>query len=305
MKSLKKLYAAFKYLEYILALIFHKASNILSKIAYLIIFRPKYGNFFFKDVNLNNILVKSLSYREFKLKVLINSFWDNWRIKDYETWPLEEILNDLEQDRRSDIIYYEIGANIGYSALVASKILHKRGIVYAIEPEPTNYKTLCDNILLNKATNIVALNFGVSNANKVEKLYYNIYHTKMKYSLPVSGMGAHSMVYDNRLHNKETYSNVIFLKFSKLIEDFALMDPSHIFIDALGAELIILETFGDVFKKKSLKKIMVDIEEKSQDIESTKVFKFMKKKKFKLLRSNFYEGTKNLPNTFRAVFYRS
>ena len=68
----------------------------------------------------------------------------------------------LYKNESKKIIFYEIGANVGYSSLLISKILFNRGKVYSFEVEPTNYKTLCDNIILNKLENIVPLNIGIA-----------------------------------------------------------------------------------------------------------------------------------------------
>jgi FkbM family methyltransferase len=48
----------------------------------------------------------------------------------------------------------DIGANIGYYSLIASKLTGKEGQVYAFEPIPNTYEILQKNIELNKLTNV-------------------------------------------------------------------------------------------------------------------------------------------------------
>ena len=48
----------------------------------------------------------------------------------------------------------EVGANIGYYALIEAKLIGKSGIVYAFEPSPNNFEFLKRNIALNKYKNV-------------------------------------------------------------------------------------------------------------------------------------------------------
>ena len=51
-------------------------------------------------------------------------------------------------------VVLDLGANIGYYALMESMIVGGEGKVYAVEPSPENYKMLKENIELNGFTNI-------------------------------------------------------------------------------------------------------------------------------------------------------
>ena len=182
--------------------------------------------------------------------------------------------------------------------------MKSKGKVYALEPEPTNFKTLSENINLNKLENITAINIGISTENEIKKIYYNTLHNPNNFV--VSGMGGHSIVYDQNLHNKDIFNNSIFISLEKIIEDFSLEKPTHIFIDALGAEFNILQAFKNAINYPSLKKIIVDVEENVSKIEDTKVYKFLIEKKFKLEKVKINKkNEKYLLNTFQSVFVRS
>jgi FkbM family methyltransferase len=49
----------------------------------------------------------------------------------------------------------DIGANVGYFSLLASKVVGPRGRVYAVEPAPDTFETLVANLELNHADNVV------------------------------------------------------------------------------------------------------------------------------------------------------
>jgi FkbM family methyltransferase len=51
----------------------------------------------------------------------------------------------------------DIGANVGYTALVLSRAVGLQGQVIALEPEPLNFELLCGNLNRNKATNVVPI----------------------------------------------------------------------------------------------------------------------------------------------------
>lgn len=55
------------------------------------------------------------------------------------------------------MIVLDIGANIGYYALLFSKHIGTNGKVIAFEPEPENYELLIRNCRLNRLSNVVAL----------------------------------------------------------------------------------------------------------------------------------------------------
>jgi FkbM family methyltransferase len=69
-----------------------------------------------------------------------------------------------------DMTIIDIGANIGYYALLESQ-LASRGHVFAIEPVLGNYNTLIKNITLNNCHNISTYNFAIGNSNGYSEMY--------------------------------------------------------------------------------------------------------------------------------------
>lgn len=67
----------------------------------------------------------------------------------------------------------DIGANIGYYALMESRIVGDQGKVYAIEPEPRNYQLLKNNVELNNYSNRVEL-FNIAIGNRTGKELFEI-----------------------------------------------------------------------------------------------------------------------------------
>jgi FkbM family methyltransferase len=58
---------------------------------------------------------------------------------------------------RDGDVCVDVGANIGYYTLLASKLVGRGGLVYALEPAPDVFAALEENLALNRADNVVAL----------------------------------------------------------------------------------------------------------------------------------------------------
>ena len=61
--------------------------------------------------------------------------------------------------------FIDIGANLGYMSINASKIVGPNGKVFSFEPDNTIYSLLENNIILNNANNIILNKIGLSNYN--------------------------------------------------------------------------------------------------------------------------------------------
>lgn len=88
----------------------------------------------------------------------------------------EEVTTKLFKEiiKKGDTVI-DLGANIGYFTLLASKLVGANGKVFAFEPAPKNFEYLIKNIELNDYKNIVAIQKAVSNHNGKTKLYLSPY----------------------------------------------------------------------------------------------------------------------------------
>ncbi len=65
----------------------------------------------------------------------------------------------------------DIGANVGYYTLLASRLVGEHGRVYAFEPDPIAFALLEQNVRLNEARNVVLEQKAVSNENGSIQLF--------------------------------------------------------------------------------------------------------------------------------------
>ena len=67
----------------------------------------------------------------------------------------------------------DIGANIGYYTLIMSKLVGKKGRVYAFEPEPRNLELLRKSLKINHINNVKLFPFALSNKNTKDNFFIN------------------------------------------------------------------------------------------------------------------------------------
>ncbi len=65
----------------------------------------------------------------------------------------------------------DVGANVGYYTILASRLVGERGRVYAFEPDPTSFALLEQNVRVNGARNVVLEQKALSNENGTLQLY--------------------------------------------------------------------------------------------------------------------------------------
>jgi FkbM family methyltransferase len=87
-----------------------------------------------------------------------NNIW--WLGSGYEIGETRFIKRQL----KPGMIFYDVGANVGYYSLIASRLVGANGKVHAFEPVARQFNSLCANIKRNSLTNIVANKLIVSDS---------------------------------------------------------------------------------------------------------------------------------------------
>jgi FkbM family methyltransferase len=79
--------------------------------------------------------------------------WQRYRSYVYGTWE-PEVVSCLQRNVPPGALVLDIGAHIGFYALLLSKLVGGNGMVYSFEPVPGNYDLLSENIKLNNCRNV-------------------------------------------------------------------------------------------------------------------------------------------------------
>lgn len=135
----------------------------------------------------------------------------------------------------------DVGANIGYFTLLASKIVGWRGMVYAFEPSADNVRELYKNLELNKAENVRVYRLAIGDTNGNITLY-----TSSKES------ARHSLIRTNEHDGNET---VQIIPLDKLMIDKVRLLKS----DTEGNELAVLKGAKDTILRNKNIVLIVEI----------------------------------------------
>ena len=152
------------------------------------LFQVKGLNYLIKNFG----LVRALKYSFFKYYFryrLSKTDFDKQRVIKTNGYKLALVPNDLgisaelaifkkhepihtqliSQEIKPGMICIDLGANIGYYAMLEGKLVGKKGKVICIEPSPTNFSYLKKNIELQQNSNFEAFNFAIGDRDGAVK----------------------------------------------------------------------------------------------------------------------------------------
>lgn len=92
------------------------------------------------------------------------------RIRQNGVWEEYETKLTLDLVKAGDV-YVDVGANIGYYSLIASRCVGASGKVISYEPDPENYALLEANIALNELKNVHTYNLALYDQDKTGQLF--------------------------------------------------------------------------------------------------------------------------------------
>lgn len=90
-------------------------------------------------------------------------------LKEHE-WE-SSITKFIKDNLKEGQTFVDVGANIGYYSILASKLVGDKGRVFAFEPAPDCYQVLLKNIELNNCKNITPIRKASSSEAKQAKLF--------------------------------------------------------------------------------------------------------------------------------------
>lgn len=134
------------------------------------------------SINESTVITNSygITFRLFSDDVLSELIYSG----EFEWSEMEWINHFL----KPGMVFFDVGANIGYYSLIAAKKVGSHGSVYSFEPTKKTFDRFCGNILLNKEFEkiIHAFNIAVSDKNGPSELFVSSkeYHAWNSLVLP-------------------------------------------------------------------------------------------------------------------------
>jgi len=152
------------------------------------------------------------------------------------------ILNKLKQGD----IFVDVGANVGYYTILASKLVGVNGKVFAIEPVPQTLKVLRFNIKLN----------GLKNVIVVDKAGWHT-RTKLKLKIPMNEFGLSSYFRSGGLE-----VNVDAIPLDEVLNCTNRLEIKLIKLDVEGAEYEVLK--GSIETLKHTKFVILELSRRTE-----------------------------------------
>lgn len=194
--------------------------------------------------NLLAILIEDpiIKVNEFQGIFTVNPSSDIFKIllinKEYEPSLVNIVLRYIDEDR--DAI--DIGANIGFYAVLFAKILNNNRRVLSIEPTKNAFQRLRKNIKLNDVEEKVILFEGCA-SNYSGKTKIKIIEGKEEYS--TVGALIHPSIQNERYILQEVEVKTL----DELVEKYSF-DPGFIKIDVEGVEHFVFEGSKETLRTK-------------------------------------------------------
>jgi len=153
----------------------------------------------------------------------VNAYW----LGTYEKQEQEIFAKKVKEGH----VVFDIGANVGFYSLIASKIAGGTGKVYAFEPAPRNVYYLKKHFELNNCVNSIVVLGGVS--DKKRFVYFN------EGSHPATGF----------LSNEIGSILVPIFDLDELVENKIIPAPNLMKIDVEGSEFKVLTGAKNILEK--------------------------------------------------------
>jgi FkbM family methyltransferase len=149
------------------------------------------------------------------------------RILFFGIW--EPNLSEIVKARlKEGDTFADLGANIGYYSLMASKFVGSTGRVVAVEPSPITIGLLTDSVRRNAARNIRVAEVAVSDEPRTVELYHG----------EANNIGSASIT---RMHGTEPQCTVQALPLHQILTKDEISTLRLIKIDIEGAELPVMK----------------------------------------------------------------
>ena len=156
-----------------------------------------------------------------------------------------------------DDVVYDIGANIGgFSLYLGKKVSEGKGVVYAFEPEASNFQSLNRNIVLNGLTGkVIPYPIAFGDARRVGKFYL---------SSTESGSSMHSIdkeESEGHYFSAQHIQGIGIYSLNDFVLEPDILFPSHIKIDVDGVETQIVQHMDQIIFDSRLRSVMIEINE--------------------------------------------
>jgi FkbM family methyltransferase len=192
--------------------------------------------------------ISGIDYDRVSVRIHTNSRETvNMRLHPFEKEPWT--VEWMEKSLRDGDVLYDIGANVGVYTLIAAGLSDGRAQIVAIEPGYANYAALCDNIVLNGASDSVfPIPIVLGASRRIGSLSYRD---------TSAGAALHVLDAD---HEGAYRQPVLVHTLDELVELFNLPVPTLVKLDVDGSEAAVLAGAARLLKDPRLRSLVVEVD---------------------------------------------
>ena len=284
-------------------------TKIISNFLYAII---KTINFVYEKItkrnltlNLKDLIEKDSYKKQTVLGEEISFFTPNivtsWRVDTFFEKEPETIdwINNFERD---DVIFWDIGANIGLYSIYAA-IKFKKSNVISFEPSTSNLRVLSRNISINNLQERIKI-FQMPVAEQGNS-FQILDESEFIEGWSMNTFGKGIDFKGDKIISKNNYK-IFGTNLDFLIENKILLIPDYIKIDVDGIEHLILKGGQNFLADSKIKSVLIEINENFKE-QYDEALKVLKNSNFSIISKNKNENfsSEKFSNTFNYIFKKN
>ena len=242
----------------------------------------------FKDfIEVDSYIKIQIPNSKNQIKLFAPNYLTNWMSREFFEKEPETIewINNFKVFNDKKIIFWDIGANLGFYSIYAAKI-HQNIDVVSFEPSSSNLRILSRNISINNLEDKIGINTLPLGTKDFK---FSIFR-ESKF-----GEGESNNSYDKNIDlegkiiNQTNSYKLLGTSINKLIDLNILEIPNYIKIDVDGLEHIILSGASKCLSHGNLKGLQIEINENFAD-QYLSILEIMKQNNFKLISKKINEN---------------
>ena len=236
---------------------------------------------FFNDF-IQDSSYKSIRILNKEIKFFVPNQLLSWRVDTFFTKEPETLEWIDNFEKKENLIFWDIGANIGLYSIYNS-LKNPKSTTIAFEPSSSNLRALTRNISINNLEKKIKI---ISNPLTNKKNTFQ----EMKEGQFIEGGAMNSFGekfdFEGKKFQTTMKYNLLGTTMNYFIENSILEIPDYIKIDVDGIEHLILEGGDKFLTHQKVKSLSIEINENFKE-QYEKVLDLMKKNRFKFFQKKF------------------
>ena len=244
---------------------------------------------------------KSIKILDKEIKFFVPNQVTNWRVDTYFSKEPETLEWIDSFEKKENLIFWDIGANIGLYSIYNS-LKNPKSTTIAFEPSSSNLRVLTRNISINNLEkNIKVVPIPLTNK---ENIFQEMNEGHFIEGGALNSFGE-KFDFEGKEFKPTMKYNLLGTTMNYFIENSILDIPDYIKIDVDGIEHLILEGGDKFLNDKKVKSLSIEINENFKE-QYDKVLNLMNKYEFKLLHKkhndDMFSEQSKFKNTYNYIF---